>query len=297
MSYTIRQQWLPKSKYPLKSPYTMNPKYLTIHNTWNDAPAKNEASFMLRNPKETGFHVAVDDVEVVELIPFTRNAWHAGDGLKGTGNRESIGIEICYSKSGGKRYEEAEANAIEYTAHVLVQLGLPPTAVKFHQEWSGKNCPHRILDDGRGETVKQAIAKRYKELTKPHVPAVEKPKSLVKLGSLVTKRDVSIYTDNDWSTKSEKVLEAGQMRNVYAVENGWYQLYSGEWLPSEFGANFEFTTAKKTELTKEPPQSLKRIIVDGERIGAFGNRENILKNVADALDKAKDIHIESVKED
>lgn len=158
----------------------MKAKYITIHNTWNDAPAKNEANFMLNNPKETGFHVAIDNVEAVELIPFSRNAWHAGDGT-GPGNMESIGIEICYSKSGGKRYEEAEANAIEYTAHALVQLGLPPSAVKFHQEWSGKNCPHRILDEKRGKAFKQAIAKRYEELKnpKPTGPHVEKPKPVV----------------------------------------------------------------------------------------------------------------------
>lgn len=180
MSYTIRQQWLPKGKYPLKAPNTMSPKYITIHNTANDASAKNEANYMLSNSNATSYHVAIDDIEAVELIPFNRNAWHAGDGT-GPGNLSSIGIEICYSKSGGKRYEEAEANAIEYTAHVLVQLGLPPSAVKFHQEWSGKNCPHRILDEKRGAAFKLAIAKRYEELKnpKPIAPHVEKPKPVV----------------------------------------------------------------------------------------------------------------------
>lgn len=167
MSYTRRQIWLDPAKYPIKAPHPMKAKFVTIHNTANDASASNEIAYMHRNSAAISYHVAIDDKEVIEAIPFSRNAWHAGDGAFGKGNRESIGIEICYSKSGGKRYEEAEANAIEYTAHVLVQLGLPPSAVRFHEEWSGKNCPHRILDEKRGNAFKQAIAKRVNELKNP----------------------------------------------------------------------------------------------------------------------------------
>ena len=273
----------------------MTPKYITIHNTANDASAKNEANYMLSNSNPTSYHVAIDDIEAVELIPFNRNAWHAGDGT-GPGNLSSIGIEICYSKSGGKRYEEAEANAIEYTAHVLVQLGLPPSAVKFHQEWSGKNCPHRILDEKRGAAFKQAIAERYEELKnpKPIAPQVIKPASSKKLGSLVTKQDVPAYARNKWGTQTGAVVKKGETRNVYATKDGWYQLYSGEWLPSQSGANFTYTPAKKPEVVQAPPQALKRLFIDGERIGSFGDHENILKNVADALDTAKDIRIEDV---
>lgn len=180
MAYTRRQQWLPANRYALKSPHAMKAEFVTIHNTANDASAANEINFMLRNDSATSYHVAIDDKEVVEAIPFARNAWHAGDGANGPGNRKSIGIEICYSKSGGKRYKEAEANAIEYTAQVLVQLGLPASAVKFHQEWSGKNCPHRILNEKRGNAFKQAIARRVEQLKapapKPTAPQPAPPK-------------------------------------------------------------------------------------------------------------------------
>lgn len=297
MSYIIRKLWLDPAKYHLKAPHAMTPKYVTIHNTANDASAAAEIAYMLRNSDVTSYHVAIDDKEAIQSIPFKRNAWHCGDGAFGKGNRQSVGIEICYSESGGERYEEAEANAIDYAARVLVELGLTPSAVRFHQEWSGKNCPHRILDEGRGDEVKQAIAKRYEELMKPSVPAIEKPNSLVKLGSLVAKQDVPAYARKEWGTQTGQAVAKGETRNVYAVEDGWYQLYSGEWLPSQSGVNFEFTPIQKPELVKEPPKSLKRLFIDGERIGAFGDRENILKNVADALDKAKDIRIEDVKQD
>lgn len=176
MGYTLKQQWLPSSKYSLKAPYSMKAEYITIHNTANDASAANEIAYMIRNNNATSFHVAIDDKEAIEAIPFSRNAWHAGDGANGTGNRKSIGIEICYSKSGGSRYKQAEANTIEYVAHALVQLGLTPSKVRYHKEWSGKNCPHRIIAEKREKEFKDAIAKRYEELKNPKPASKPAPK-------------------------------------------------------------------------------------------------------------------------
>ncbi|MGE7545081.1 peptidoglycan recognition protein family protein [Sporosarcina newyorkensis] len=163
MSYVIINNYIPQSLYPLKAPYTMTPQYITIHNTANDASAMNEIAYMHRNKAATSYHVAIDDQHAVQAIPFSRNAWHAGDG-SGKGNRASIGIEICYSKSGGEKYRKAEANAIEYVAHVLHQYGWGIDRVKWHKDWSGKNCPHRILDEGRASAVKQAITAKLNQL-------------------------------------------------------------------------------------------------------------------------------------
>ncbi|MGQ7148222.1 peptidoglycan recognition protein family protein, partial [Escherichia sp. SS-MK2] len=76
----------------------MNPEFITVHNTYNDATAENEVSYMIRNDNQVSFHIAVDDKEAVQGIPLERNAWHTGDG-NGNGNRKSIGVEICYSLS------------------------------------------------------------------------------------------------------------------------------------------------------------------------------------------------------
>lgn len=137
----------PENKYSIKCPYEMTPEYITVHNTYNDASAMSEISYMLGNNLKTSFHVAVDNERVVTAIPFNRNAWHAGDG-RGTGNMKSIGIEICYSKSGGERFDEAEELAAEYIAYLLKQYGWGIDRVKKHQDWSGKYCPHRTLDYG-----------------------------------------------------------------------------------------------------------------------------------------------------
>ena len=58
------QSLLPSDKYSKKCPYSMNPIGICVHNTANDAPAKNEVSYMKSNNNSTSFHVAVDDKDV-----------------------------------------------------------------------------------------------------------------------------------------------------------------------------------------------------------------------------------------
>lgn len=158
MSYLFKQSLLPASKYVMKAPFTMVAEYITVHNTANDASAANEVAYHNRNDNQISFHIAIDDKEVIQCIPFNRNAWHCGDG-QGAGNRKSIGVEICYSKSGGARYEAAEENAVQYMASLLQQFGWGVDRIKKHQDWSGKYCPHRILEEKRWDSFKERIQK------------------------------------------------------------------------------------------------------------------------------------------
>ncbi|ARO62419.1 N-acetylmuramoyl-L-alanine amidase family protein [Bacillus cereus] len=156
------------------APYEMNPTEITFHNTYNDASAENEVKNVRNNSTQTGFHVAVDDIEAHQVIPFYRNAFHAGDG-NGTGNRKSIGVEICYSMSGGERYRKSELNAIEVISDLMVRFDIPISKVKTHQERNGKYCPHRMLAEGRvgwfkAECERRAAAKRNGYTPEPPAP-------------------------------------------------------------------------------------------------------------------------------
>ena len=142
------QSLVDSSKYGVKCPYTMSPIGICVHNTANDAPAKNEVSYMKSNNNQVSFHIAVDNVEAIQCIPFNRNAWAAGDGGSGTGNRKYIHVEICYSKSGGPKFVDAEKRAAKEIAALLKQFGWTISNVKKHQDFSGKYCPHRTLDTG-----------------------------------------------------------------------------------------------------------------------------------------------------
>ena len=135
-----------KSKHGIKCPFAMKATRIVVHETANDASAENEINYMRTNNKESSFHFAVDDKQAVQGIELNRNAWHAGDD-NGKGNREGIAVEICYSKSGGERWLASVDNAAQLVAQLLKERGWGVDKVTKHQDYSGKNCPHRILSD------------------------------------------------------------------------------------------------------------------------------------------------------
>ena len=145
----IVKMLVPESKYSIKCPHSMNPEFIIIHNTANDASAMAEISYMIGNNKKVSFHCAIDNYRIVQGVPFDRNTWNATDGGNGTGNRKGIALEICYSKSGGERFEEAQKLAAEYTAHLLKKYNWGIDKVKKHEDfYPAKGCPHRTLSEG-----------------------------------------------------------------------------------------------------------------------------------------------------
>ena len=101
------------------------------------------------NNNKVSSHCAIDNLRIVQGIPFNRNSWNATDGANGEGNRKGISLEICYSKSGGDRFKEAERLAAEYTVHLLKQYGWGIDKVKKHDDfYPQKDCPQRTLKEG-----------------------------------------------------------------------------------------------------------------------------------------------------
>lgn len=154
----IIKKLVPESKYGIKCPYSMTPTRIVVHNTANDATARNEIAYMTNNNYETSFHYAVDDKEIVQGLPLDRNGWHSSDG-NGKGNREGIAIEICYSLSGGERFIKAEKNAVDLIVDILKRYGWGIDRVTKHQDYCGKYCPHRTLDMGWNRFINMIKAK------------------------------------------------------------------------------------------------------------------------------------------
>lgn len=128
--------------------YAMKPEYITIHNTGNTnkgADADNHAKYLQGSGKDlaVSYHWCVDDVQAVNIIPETENAWHAGDGGNGTGNRKSLAIEICENSDGDLK--KATDNAVELTRELMAKYNIPISKVVTHKHWSGKQCPRRLL--------------------------------------------------------------------------------------------------------------------------------------------------------
>lgn len=219
----LKQQIIPRAKWAIKCPFSMRPEFITVHNTYNDAPAKNEIAYMTRNNLRISFHVAVDDVEAIQAIPFNRTAWHAGDGFYGTGNRKSIGVEICYSKSGGARFIKAEKNGAKVVARLLKQFGLSIGQVKPHQYWSGKYCPHRTLDMGWSRFLAM-VQKELGQAVTVVQPTAKKPEELVIDGWIGTATIIRLQQKLKTSIVDGYISSQYTKNKKYlpAATSGWY---------------------------------------------------------------------------
>ena len=210
-----------ESKYSVKCPYSMTPEFIVVHNTANDASAQNEVKYMISNNNQVSFHFAVDDKEVVQGLPLDRNAWACGDGANGKGNRKGIQIEICYSKSGGVRFENAEKNAAKFIAQLLKERGWGVDKVKKHQDFSNKYCPHRTLDKGWASFVN--MVKDYlNELNKP--TQVNQTKTF--LVEIIC-NELNIRQQADFNSKVVGTVKKGEVFTIVEEKNGLGKLKSG----------------------------------------------------------------------
>ncbi|MEC1896613.1 N-acetylmuramoyl-L-alanine amidase [Bacillus velezensis] len=137
--------------------YAMDPAYITVHNTANTAKGASAAMHARyeKNPETpTSWHFTVDEKEIYQHLPLNENGWHAGDGNRGTGNRKSIGIEICENSDGD--FEKAVANAQWLIKKLIKEQGISLANVVPHKHWSGKQCPRKLLD--RWDSFKAGIS-------------------------------------------------------------------------------------------------------------------------------------------
>lgn len=260
---SFRKVMLSSSKYGIKAPYAMKPKKVTIHNTDNEMPAINEINYMKGNNAQVSYHVAIDESEAIQSIPFDRNAWHSGDGGNGYGNRNTVAYEICRNYDRSRRttnllsplkeqYAKAERNASLVIAADMYDLGINPELgnVKFHNDWSGKNCPSKILNEGRGQAVKALVvaeAIKYKaKMEGKDIPA-SKPSS-PSAGSYVVKSG-----DTLWGIANKYGLTVAKVKSL----NG---LKSNLIIP---GQKLNLVTSSAKPVSKPQKPKVDRLILDG----------------------------------
>jgi N-acetylmuramoyl-L-alanine amidase len=145
----VQEHFIPVTNKTSRPGIKMVPSYITIHNTGNSAPgatAKMHTQWIDRHPDYLSWHFTVDDKEIYQELPCDEIGYHAG---KKTGNDTSIGIEICEIGD----YAKAEENAIALVVELMRLYKIPISKVVPHQFWSGKYCPHIILDNGWGKFI------------------------------------------------------------------------------------------------------------------------------------------------
>lgn len=141
---------IPKSTACNRRPgRVMNPTTITIHNTGNPlSSAANERAWLTNptNKRQASYHIVIDQTQAIECIPLNENAWHAGDGSGSkSGNRTSIGVEICESGS----YAQTLDNATTLVAQMLKERGWGVDRLRRHYDWSRKVCPRLMYDGGK----------------------------------------------------------------------------------------------------------------------------------------------------
>lgn len=177
MAPKITQDLIPQGRRN-RPGYKLVPKYVTVHDTANTdagANAKAHAGYLKGAAAAAipaSWHFTVDDKVIYQHLPPTENGWHAGDGTNGTGNRQSIGIEICENRDGNR--VKAEANAAWLAAKLIreVKTLRPfPACMKQHYDWSKKNCPAqiRVRKNGWTNFLKQ-VENYLKPAQKPAIP-------------------------------------------------------------------------------------------------------------------------------
>lgn len=121
---------------------------VTIHETGNYADGADAAAHAawLKSDDAAGkyisYHYTVDDHAIIQHLPDSEPAYHAGDGADGPGNSTSIGIEICVNKDGD--FERAKANAASLVRLLMAEHGIPLNKVVQHNHWNRKDCPKTI---------------------------------------------------------------------------------------------------------------------------------------------------------
>lgn len=137
-------------------------KYVVIHETDNvnaGVGAKNHANYLsYNNVSSTSWHYTVDDKEIYHHIPDNEIAHHAGEKL---GNMYGIGIELCVNKDGD--FDKTFENAARLVAYLLKEYDLDIDAIRTHNDFTGKDCPHLILKYNRLDEFKDLVKKLLEE--------------------------------------------------------------------------------------------------------------------------------------
>lgn len=255
MAIIPRKKLCPAVNKSWKFPYDMVPEFYVVHNTANDASADNEITYMNRTKAEGGkqvsYHYAIDDKEVVQGLEENVNGWHASDGANGPGNRKGIGIEICWSKSGGDRFIKAEKLAAEFIAQELKKKGWGLDKVKKHQDFDpdGKYCPHRTLDMGW---------QRFLNMIDSYMnPA---PTAKFEKGEVVNFKGGKHYTSSSGSTGYNVTAGPAKITAISAGKAHPYHVVHTDSSSAVYGWVDESSIEKQTVTPVEPPKPVEIVI-------------------------------------
>lgn len=211
----IKQDLIPKSNR--NRPGTkITPTYITVHETANTSKGANAAMHAKyvkgadAQSRSVSWQLTVDDKEIIQHLPYNEMGWHAG----ASGNRQSVGIELCVNSDGD--FNKTKANAAWIIRKLMHDLNIPLSRVVTHQFWTGKKCPARLLNEWN--TFKSLIAETKDAPTAPQVKPVTAGGEESHVGSgtvRVKASELWVYNKKDWNARYQTV-KAGEVFTVVA---------------------------------------------------------------------------------
>ncbi|MDQ0208869.1 peptidoglycan recognition protein family protein [Alkalicoccobacillus murimartini] len=209
----IKQDLIPTSNR--NRPGTkITPTYITEHETANKNRGANAEMHSMyvkgqdAQNRSVSWYYTVDDKEIIQHLPDNELGWHAG----GSGNRQSIGIELCVNSDGD--YNKAKQNVARLTRQLMSKHKIPSSRVVTHQFWTGKNCPAGLLKEWNAFKALIDGVKNAPLQPKPKPITGGGEESIVGSGTVHVKTsDMWVYDKKDWNARYQTV-KAGEVFTV-----------------------------------------------------------------------------------
>ncbi len=126
---------------------------ITVHETANKnkgADALAHAKYIKTLNERTSWHYTVDDKSVYQHLPDGEKSYHTSSARA---NESSIAIELCVNSDGD--FEKTKENATQLIRELMKKHNIPPECIYTHHDWTGKNCPTKLLSEGIDEFLGQ----------------------------------------------------------------------------------------------------------------------------------------------
>lgn len=115
----------------------------------------------------TSWHYTIDDHDVYQHLPENERGFHAGDGstnpgegsYTGGGNRNGVGIEMSVNDDGDMM--RTWQRTAKLVVDILERNNLPISQFKYHNDFSGKDCPNTLRNAGLIPLFEEFVAAEF----------------------------------------------------------------------------------------------------------------------------------------
>lgn len=312
-SFTFLQEFISEGRHN-RPGNKIVPTSVTIHNTDNpnsgagakahSAFVRNTGFYLLKGKKHwVSWHFTVDDTFAIQHVPTNEVAYHAGSAANGS----SIAVEICMNADGDEA--TANNNAAALVATILKTHGLTVSDIKKHKDWTGKNCPSRLMTAMKWKafiarvTSEMANPSATIDLKTPELESLETPdardRNIPDFEIDHHKLQIEVEGAARALVPEADVGHGSAMRGADALRSVMTTLSEAQatGVPTLFpyGINDIELTISATEFkvtVKGPDKAAASIVEDGQLIADDTVPDDGLDMVAEAVPPAVDTHLE-----